>query len=261
MKKQKLITKSVAKMVLFVLVAVLAIGSASAAFGSMLFLPVVMRASEPTVTPTINHQPTATIEPTPMGTPLPAVVEVLPNHSTYIDSIDYLHIVGEVQNKTGETIDLIRVTANFFLGGTLVATDYSYLYIDVLPPGEKSCFNISLLPPAGGYDSIQFEPPHYYTDATFVPGLAVIGPSGSVNSYGWYEIIGQISNQGAVRQEYVSAVGTLYDPFGVVLGCSQGYVSSTDLDPGQTSSFKMSFYSGNFMIVNTFRVQPDGNPE
>ncbi len=72
-------------------------------------------------------------------------VILLDNHSSFVDSIDYLNIVGEVQNSTRNYLTFVRIAASFFnSSGQLLDTDFTYIYLDNLPPGEKTCFNIFL---------------------------------------------------------------------------------------------------------------------
>src|SRR5436190_3420800 len=92
------------------------------------YLPLIE--NPPTVTPI---PATPTTEPTP--TQQPTGVFILGGTSSYVDSIDYLHVIGEVQNNTSKVIQFVKITANFFSGtGQLVGTDFTYTYLDRLPP-------------------------------------------------------------------------------------------------------------------------------
>ena len=217
--------------------------------------------------PYINKQepptPTATLTPTP--TPQPTVVQpgvyILPNYSSYVDNIDYLHIVGEVQNNTSNHLYFVKISANIFnSGGQLLDTDYTYIYLDNLPAGDKTCFDILLEEPAG-WSYYEFETPTYWTNGEPLPNLTVFNDSGMYNStYDQYEIIGQVRNDHGTRVEYVSPVGTLYNT-SVVVGCNFTYVNSTHLDPGQTSSFKITYYGRDYTDVTSYRLQVDGNTQ
>ena len=70
-------------------------------------------------------------------------VRVLPNHFSYVSIIGSLWIVGEVQNDTAQHLELAKVTANVFSSsGQLLTTAFSYIDLDTLPAGEKTCFDI-----------------------------------------------------------------------------------------------------------------------
>lgn len=191
----------------------------------------------------------------------PPGVRVLNNHFAYVDTIDYLHIVGEVQNNTANHLRFVKITANIFnSNGQLLDTDFTYTYLDNLPAGDKTCFHILLEEPAG-WSYYEFEAPTYWTDGEPLPNLAIFNDSGSYNStFGWYEIIGQVRNDHGTRVEYVSPVGTVYNASGVV-GCDFTYVNSTHLDPGRTSSFEMTFSGRDYANVTSYRLQVDGNPQ
>jgi len=179
-----------------------------------------------------------------------------------VDSIDYLHIVGEVQNNTTNHLRFVKITVNIFNGsGQLLDTDFTYIYLDNLLASERTCFQILLEEPTG-WSYYEFEAPTYWTDGEPLPNLAVFNDSGSYNStFGWYEIIGQVRNNHGTRVEYVSPVGTVYNASGVVVGCDFTYVNSTHLDPGQTSSFEMTFSGRDYADVTSYRLQVDGNPQ
>lgn len=216
--------------------------------------------STPTVTNTPTVTATPTITPTPTETPIPREVRILPNSSSYVDSIDYLHIVGEIQNDTEDDLRFVSVAVNVFdEQGTLLDTDFTYTYLDNLPANETTCFHV-LLPLPTGWAYYEFEKPTYWTDGDSFPSLDIFNDSGSYNSnLGWYEIIGQVRNNETSVVQYVSPVGTLYDSSGTVIGCDFTFVNSTDLDPGQTSSFDMIFVGRDYSDVDSYKLQVDGN--
>lgn len=92
------------------------------------------------------------------------------------------------------------------------------------------------------------------------PSLTVLSHSGSPGQIGDYEIIGQVRNDGATQVRFVQPVATLYNASGTVLGCDFTYTSTTDLNPGQTSSFEINVIGrGSYTDVATYRLQVDGN--
>jgi hypothetical protein len=224
------------------------------------YLPIVIRAPStptPTQEPT-QPPPTPTQEPTQ---PPPTGVQILPNHSYYVDSIDYLNVVGEIMNNTDDNLRYVKITANFFsASGHLLDTDFTYTWMDTLPARDKTCFDVSV-PVPSGWSYYQFEAPTYWTDGQPLPILTVINDSGSYDpTFGWYEIIGQVRNDNGSRVEYVSPIGTIYNASGKVIGCDFTYVNSTDLNPGQISSFEMTFVGRDYADVISYRLQVDGDP-
>lgn len=220
----------------------------------------------PTTQPTATTQPTPTTQPTataqPTATQQPSGVVILGGTSSYVDSIDYLHVIGEVQNNTSSNLQFVKITANFFNGtGQLVDTDFTYTYLDHLPPNTRTCFHLLLQQPAG-WASYQFEAPTYSTTTQGLPNLVVLGDSGSYQpSLKSYKIIGQVQNNEAVQVRFVQPIGTLYNSVGIPIGCGFTFVSSTDLNPGQTSSFDMQVFGRDYNDVVSYRLQVDGQKQ
>lgn len=223
----------------------------------------------PTKTPTATPTRTGTPTKTPTATPTPTATATLPassvyvlaNHSSYLDSIDYLHIVGEVKNDTNHDLRFVKVSAALYdSGGRLLDTEFTYVTLGILPAHDKACFHL-LLPEPASWTRYEFADVEYWDDANPPPNLLVSNHSGSYDStFGWYEIIGQVRNNEGQRLEYVSPVGTLYNQAGTVLGCTFSYVTGTHLDPGQKSSFEMLFVGRDFKGVRSYRLQVDANP-
>lgn len=186
---------------------------------------------------------------------------MLSNHSYFVDSIDYLHVVGEVQNNSNKNIRFIKVSAAFYTAnGQLVDTEFTFTLLNNLPAGDKTCFNL-LLPEPTNWANYEFAPVEYWDDAAPPLDLAITNDDGDYNNtFGWYEVTGQVTNNQSQRVEYVSPVGTVYNQAGTVLGCAFTYVDSTHLDPDQKSSFDMLFVGRDFKGVRSYRLQVDANP-
>jgi hypothetical protein len=127
-----------------------------------------------------------------------------------------------------------------------------------LPAWEKGCFSISMnVPPVWSY--YQFEIPTYYISGTS-SGLTILNDSGLYKSVnGDYDIVGQVRNDGNQRSTNVGVSGTLYNASGVPVGCNHG--NSTDLDPGQISSFAINFlgYYRFYNDVSYYRLRVAGD--
>lgn len=191
---------------------------------------------------------------------LPAGVTILPNHSWYVDSIDYLNIVGEVSNNTNSNLRFVKIAVNVFnSSGNLLATDYTYTWLNDLPAKEKTCFEL-FIPKPVGWSYYEFEPVEYWTDGTPLPNLTAFNHSGSYDStFGWYEIIGMVRNDTSTNYEYVQPVGTLYNGSGSVIGCDFTFTNLDVLNPGQSSAFEMTFYGRDYSDVASYRLQVDGS--
>jgi len=177
-----------------------------------------------------------------------------------VDAVDYLHVLGEVQNNTNSHVRFIKVTANVVnRDDQRLAGGSAYIYLDSLAPGDKTCFDILLKEPAG-WSSYRLETPAYSTDGNPLPKLTILNSSGSHDSTtGWYEVSGQIRNDQGSRVDFVSPIATAYNGSGSVVGCTITYVNGNHLTPGQTSSFEMLFPGSNSTGIRSYRVQVDGD--
>ena len=191
--------------------------------------------------------------------PAPPPVSVLNNHTTYASSGgSYRYVVGEVYNNTASYLQFVKIAVNFYNGSQLVATDYTYTHLWDLHPYEKTCFSIMLENPSN-WTHYAFEPVSYWTDGEVRPNLTVTTHSGGVYGGSYYRIIGQIRNDESSQISFVSAVGTLYNSIGKVLDCDYSYVNSTDLNPGQVSSFEILAGPPSPSAVTSYVLQTDGN--
>jgi hypothetical protein len=166
-----------------------------------------------------------------------------------------------VQNTGSTNIQFAKITANLFNSADqLVDTDYTFTRLDVIAPGLKSCFRIIFLDEPAEWSRYELEG-NYNTGGEIASGLVALNVSLQTNGSGTSEIIGQVRNDGSTRVNFVKPVGVLYDTSAKLLACDYTFVHSTDLDPGQTSSFKISFFSRREGAVDSYNLQVQGNPE
>lgn len=65
------------------------------------------------------------------------------SQNTYVDSTGTLHIVGEVQNISNESVDFVRVIATLYnVYNQIVGTSLEYTAPSDLAPGQRAPFNI-----------------------------------------------------------------------------------------------------------------------
>jgi hypothetical protein len=192
-------------------------------------------------------------------TQLPSGVSILGNHTTHIDSIDVLHIVGEVVNNTTNTIAFVKISANLFNGAQLVKTDLTYAFLDRVRPGERTCFEVLVLNPPT-YTSYTFEAPTYLVNTDALPVLTVLGDTHNIDTLGYYHILGQVRNDTGKQVKFVQPIATLYNGAGQAVDCDFTYVNSTDLAVGQTSAFDIGFIGRPlYTDVTSYHLQTDGN--
>lgn len=194
--------------------------------------------------------------------PAPNGVHILPNYTDYTNSVNDLHIVGEVQNNTANTLQFIFITADIFnASGQLLKKDYTYPLLNNLPPGQKACFNLSLKAPAG-WSGYSFEDLQYDPNGVPVSGLSLSNISRSYNpTDGSFQITGQVQNTSARPIRYVRPIGTLYNSAGQVIGCGFYFANPQDLSPAETGAFKLTFTGRNYWDTAHYELQVDGSPQ
>lgn len=184
------------------------------------------------------------------------------NSSYYVDSLGYLHVVGEIQNNTEDYLREVYIYVNFYTSqGAWLETAISGTELDNLPPFTGTCFD-ALLEEPYGWSYYQFQAPEYFTDGSPLPALTVLNDSGSYNPiFDEYVLIGDVRNDQGVRVEYVKPVGTLYNSSNQVVGCDYTYVNIINLDPDEINWFVFYFGDRDYSDVNHYRIQVNGIPQ
>lgn len=189
-----------------------------------------------THTPTRTHTPTLT--PTPTSTPYPQGVLVLCTRQFTPQYSSYTYVVGEVLNNTGSPVYDVHVVATFYgADGRIMGTDDSYARYDMVLPGEKAPFLIMVQPQAGwARYEVSVASYNHSTFLTYNHSFTFLG----LNSYesGSYRyVVGEVRNDTLETWTFVEPVVTFYDSTGCALYTDFTFVASTDLAPGQKSSF------------------------
>jgi hypothetical protein len=66
------------------------------------------------------------------------------SYSSYVDSIDSLHIVGEVINESYQPMRFVKITATFYDAfNGVVGTSFDYTSPSTLQPGQRAPFDIT----------------------------------------------------------------------------------------------------------------------
>ena len=192
--------------------------------------------------------------------PAPTPFEFLENQYFYTNTFGTLHILGEIRNPTSSNINIDGVTANVFDAvDHLVAVGFNFPTYDILQANETTCFDIPVTDAPETWASYQFEG-RYVTGGDIAPSLTLLNTNVTTDSEGRPEIIGQVRNDGSSPADFVSVTATLYDADGAVVGCDYSFVATTDLDPGQTSSFSIDFFSESSKLYDTYWLQVQGSP-
>lgn len=184
---------------------------------------------------------------------------MLPNHSYYLNSRGELHFVGEVKNEITYHLHKVQVSVNLFnSNGQLLDTESAFTEARNLPSGLRTCFDVSFPVPPDSWSVYSFDAPAFRIDGNPFPNLTVIDDQGSYDPVTTeYNILGQIRNDLSTTVESVLAIGTLYNNSGTVVGCNSSFINTVDLDPGQTSAFKITFTGRDYQDATGYLLQVD----
>jgi hypothetical protein len=164
-----------------------------------------------------------------------ASLQVL-SYSSYIDSVDYYHVLGEVQN-TG-SVPLTQVTVSATLcdpSGHPTGTIEDYIMINLLAPQQKSPFD--LFENATG--TVCGVSPANSTLSNVAPyhNFQLPNPSSSRDAQGLYHLSGQVKNTGTSTAQGVDVVATFYDEKGVVVQVGSSLAAPSNLPPNGVGLF------------------------
>jgi len=161
------------------------------------------------------------------------------NTSSFLNSIGYLNVVGEIENTSSNSLEYGQIIASFLdTEGNVVDTSMTYTNIDVIKPGAVVPFKVNVKnnEKIKQY-SLQFQANQTNNKRR---NIEIVNNSSNVNSINYLEISGQVKNNTSESQEYVQIVGTFYDENGVVVDVGITYSSVDVLQPGGTSPFKLT---------------------
>jgi hypothetical protein len=267
------------RVIIILLIVLLTIGARVIEQNYDLYLPIILSeeirpsftpttTSTATPTPTFTNTPTSTATPTPTrtNTPTPGQTWILPNDTYYVDSTGYIHFFGEVQNDTSYTLyDMKFIVDLFNSNNDLVAIGTrNWGYTFYLPPGEKTCFEVSVKEPAD-WSYYQIESPSYGPwPLASSTKITVVSHSGTYDpKSGNYDILGMVRNDNSVTYEYIKVSGSLYNNSEKVVGCGYSSTSNTTLFPGQMTSFDLAITATerDYSDVTSYRLLASGSPK
>lgn len=161
--------------------------------------------------------------------------------SSFTDSIGAYHVVGEVRNDTGQTVEFVNIVGTYTdSAGNFLATADTYTTLNILAAGDISPFDLLLTSPPAGIAQytlqMQWEPA---SDTAF-QGITLVGtPQVNVDSIGFTHISGQVRNDGSSAAKFVQIIATFYAADGTVVGTDYTFASLDTIQPGQTSPYEL----------------------
>jgi hypothetical protein len=164
------------------------------------------------------------------------------NDTSYISSIGTYHIIGEVLNSGDTWLRFVKVTAIMKdTNGQVVDVDFTYAWVERLPPNERAPFNIFEIDTAKSARITSYTLALEFDAADPAEVLLQIqGPSTSTNILGHFEVVGEVKNNGPETSPFSKVIGTFYDAAGKVIYVDFTYTSPADIPPSQAYGFKIT---------------------
>lgn len=190
-----------------------------------------------------------TNSPTPSAPPL----EIL-SHDSYTDG-EWYHIVGEIQNNNDYPMMFVEIVATLYDDdGKVVGTDFTYTFLDVIPPGGKSPFET-------GTDEWEGTT-NYKLQAEGSKGDLprqdlVIRSHESYIDGDWLHVRGEVENTGTTDAEFVQLVITLYDASDNVVGADFTFTTLNIVPAGGTSPFESG--TDHWPNFDHYEIQVEGS--
>lgn len=149
------------------------------------------------------------------------------------------------------------MAATFFdAANNVIDNSTSLTVIDILTPQQKSPFKVISTKPGLNVDHYRIE----VSEATFSNrepnrSLKIRGVSSGVNPLnGFYDVKGEVLNNGTSIARFVQLVVTFYDSSGSVVELGSTFTDPSDLDPGMAAPFDASGMN-NVPKIASFSVQ------
>lgn len=230
----------------------------------------------PTPVPTVAAtpaaaEPAATAAPAaaqPEPSPLPPGAQPIPpaqgsqgpvafRYRSFVSQDNALHIIGELTNTRDQPIQFAKVSGTFYNAeDRSVASVFSSAYINVIPPGVKSPFDLVVVDAASlGITRVDFQVTFSEPSLQTLPGFELQGITTQTEpGTGWYHILGQVSNGSGQTAEFVKVVGTLYDAAGEVAGVAFAFTEPRVVAAGEVPPFDMLFDKGLLGTVASYAL-------
>ncbi len=158
----------------------------------------------------------------------------------YRDELGYYRVVGEVENVGDSNAKFVMLTATWYsAAGSVVATDFSFAFLDIIKPGETSPFQIILIDEDVQAERVRLQ--WEWDETREQPGRNIrvrdINASYAAD-VDCLEVIGEVENLGALSAEFAMIILTCYDEEGEVVAVDFTFSTLDRIAPGATSPFK-----------------------
>ena len=187
-------------------------------------------------------------------------IDILPNHTSFIDSIGYFNVVGEVQNSGDQAANDVEVTATFYNNqDVVIATRSNYIALSVLLPGAKSPFRVEFVDVSQSALVDHYSLEIGFTPTDSIPKQLEISSHNASSDVGFslFEILGEVQNTGDATAMLVRVFATCYDVDGNVIQVGGVYAEPVDVGVNQKGSFTIWIDPDNFDLIDSYVLTAD----
>lgn len=184
---------------------------------------------------------TASVAAAPTALPPDAVLLGLLSDNDFTDDLNTLTLVGEVRNDSNLDVGQTDITVTFYdAAGSVTGVAHGETLLDIIPPGEKSPFHISLThPPAfASYSLRGIARPVLPRQSA---QLAVVELRRFEDAAGFFHIKGVIENVGSSVAARTKVAAIIYGRDGGVINVGFTYVDPPTLAPGEQATYDVLF--------------------
>jgi hypothetical protein len=185
--------------------------------------------------------------------PLSSGVLVL-SSTSWTDS-GYLYIHGEVFNNTSAKRQFVEIDATLYnSSGTVVDTDFTYAWLDIMPIRTRSPFELIVYPVPAGYDHYKLSVSSTTTTATSVGNLAISPGIPFTDGISYRHYPGEVTNNNAFSVQFTQVLLTLYNNLGNVLNTDFTYTNPDTIAAGNTAPYEL-FIADHYATTNRYVTQ------
>ena len=173
------------------------------------------------------------------------------------DEFGYLHLFGEIKNKSEKTLTNITLSSNFSdLNNNVIGTYSRSPEINTLNPNQSSPFEIIYLD-SNSIDKVK----NYSISVEYIIGnekpnlLFINHVNDRLDFTGFYYINGEITNFGSATAYNITVVATLYDVYENIIGITKAITEPFIIEPQNKGAFglavnakKISFKIKDFIL-------------
>lgn len=156
---------------------------------------------------------------------------------SFVDSIDFRHVVGEVLNNTSYRRQFVEVDITMYnANGQIIDTDFTFVLNDIMNPRTRAPFELIFEPPTG-YHHYALRVQSQTTSSVPVAGMTLTGGVPFTDEVGTH-YPGSVKNNNSFTVKYVQVVFTRYDTYGRVRDVMWTFTNPSSISSGTSASYE-----------------------